>query len=76
MVNEIFEKMAIDWLQKKITEFVSNQQDDSKNEWYATDREFAQSILDDFVEFVDHDNIEKEKRRKLYEELKKEFGNE
>ena len=75
-MNEIFEKNAIDWLQKKIAEFVSDKQDSYRNEWYVTDRVLASSILDEFVEFVDHENIEKEKRRKLYEELKKEFGNE
>jgi hypothetical protein len=75
-MDEIFEKNAIDWLQKKIAEFVFTQQDSYENEWYTTDRKLAKSILDEFVEFVDHENIEKEKRRKLYEELKKEFGNE
>ena len=53
---------------------MSDKQDSYRNEWYLTDRELASSILDDFVEFIDHENIEKEKRRKLYEELKKEFG--
>ena len=53
---------------------MSNKQDSYNNEWYVTDRVLASSILDEFVEFVDHENIEKEKRRKLYEELKKEFG--
>ncbi len=75
-MNEIFEKTAIDWLQKKIAEFVCNQQDSYKNEWYATDRVIACSFLDDFMGFVNKENIEKEKRRKLYEELKKEFENE
>lgn len=75
-MNEIFEKNEIDWLKKKIAEFVSEKQDSYKNEWYVTDQELASSILDEFVEFVDHENIEKEKRRKLYEYLKKEFGNE
>ena len=75
-MNEIFEKNAIDWLQKKIAEFVSEKDNSHNNEWYVTDREIASSILDEFVDFVDHENIEKEKRRKLYEELKKEFGNE
>lgn len=73
-MNEIFEKNAIDWLQKKIAEFVSDKQDSYRNEWYLTDRELASSILDEFVEFIDHENSEKTKRRKLYEELKKEFG--
>ena len=75
-MNEIFEKNAIDWLQKKIAEFVSEKQDSYRNEWYLTDQELASSVLDEFVEFVDRENIEKEKRRKLYEELKKEFENE
>ena len=75
-MNEIFEKNAIDQLKKKIAEFVSEKQDCYRNEWYLTDQELASSILDEFVEFVDHEKIEKEKRRKLYEELKKEFGNE
>ena len=73
-MNEIFEKNAIDWLQKKIAEFVSNKQDSYNNEWYVTDRVLASSILDEFVDFVESENNEKEKRRKLYEELKKEFG--
>lgn len=75
-MNENFEKNAIDWLQKKIAEFVSEKDDSYNKELYVTDRVLASSILDEFVEFVDHENIEKEKRRKLYEELKKEFGNE
>lgn len=75
-MNEIVEQVAINWLRKKISEFVETLQDSYKNEWYASDRVIACSFLDDFMEFVDHENSEKTKRRKLYEELKKEFGNE
>jgi len=35
--------------------------------------ENVKDVLDDFYQFINRDDEEKAKRRKLYEELKKEF---
>ena len=72
-MNEIEQKIFTHWLKKKISEFVITQQDSYENDWHATDRGIANYVLNDFMEFINKEIVEKEKRRKLYEELKKEF---
>jgi hypothetical protein len=69
-----FSPMSIDNLNAKIAEFLQTKDDYTKEEWYATDRSVYDTVLTEFIEHLDSYNAEREKRRKLYEELKKEFG--
>lgn len=73
-MSEIVEEVAKSWLKKKIEEFIDQfDVNASKDEFYETYYERNLDVLQDFYEFIDKERREKEERRKLYEELKKEF---
>ena len=73
-MNKIIEQAAIEWLRAKITMFIDQYDpNEPKDEFWMNNYENIKYVLDGFYEFIDQDNIEKEKRRKLYEELKAEF---
>lgn len=73
-MTEIVEQVAINWLQKKINEFIDRfDPNEPKDEFWMNNYENVKDVLDDFYQFINQDNEEKAKRRKLYEELKKEF---
>ena len=46
---------------------------DKKTNFYMSHYENNKDVLEDFYSFIDKESREKEQRRKLYEELKKEF---
>ncbi len=73
MKNTI-ESIVLENLKVKIAEFLETKDDYTKEEWYATDRSVYDTVLTEFIEHLDSYNAEREKRRKLYEELKTEFG--
>jgi len=71
---ENLDQIAKLWLQKKIDEFVDQYDPNaSRDEFWMNTYENVKDVLDDFYQFINRDAEEKEKRRKLYEELKKEF---
>lgn len=73
-MSEIVEEVAKSWLKKKIDKFIDQfDVNASKDEFYETYYERNLDVLQDFYEFIDKERREKEERRKLYEELKKEF---
>lgn len=73
-MSEIVEEVAKSWLQKKIGKFIDQfDANGSKNEFYETYYERNLDVLNNFYAFIDKERREKEARRKLYEELKKEF---
>lgn len=69
------QKAVVDFLHVKISEFVSTKNSAFKEEWYVSERELAQSVLEEFACFIGEDAAKRERRR-LYEELKKEFDGE
>ena len=74
-MTEIDENVAKIWLQKKMNEFMDLfDPNEPKDEYYMNAYQDSEDVLDKFYNFVFKDSIEKEKRRQLYEELKKEFG--
>lgn len=46
---------------------------DKKTNFYMSRYENNKDVLEDFYSFIDKESREKEQRRTLYEELKKEF---
>ena len=75
-MTEIDENVAKIWLQKKIDEFIDRFDPIApRDEFWMNDFENVKDILNRFCWFINHDDDdEKAKRRQLYEELKKEFG--
>ena len=72
---EINENVVKIWLQKKIDEFIDRFDPISpRDEFWMNDFENVKDVLNRFCWFINHDDEEKAKRRQLYEELKKEFG--
>ena len=71
-MSEINENVAKIWLRKKMNEFMDLF--DPNESIYMNGYKDSKDVLDDFYEFIFKYSIEKEKRRQLYEELKKEFG--
>lgn len=62
------------WLQKKIDAFVDQYDpNEPRDEFWMNNYENVKDVLDDFYQFINRDDDEKAKRRKMYEELKKEF---
>lgn len=73
-MSDIVEEVAKNWLKKKIDQFIDQfDANASKDEFYETYYERNLDVLQDFYAFIDKERREKEQRRKLYEELKKEF---
>lgn len=73
-MTEIEEKIAKHWLQKKIDEFMDRFDPNApRDEFWMNNFENVKDVLKGFYEFINHGDEEKAKRRKLYEELKKEF---
>lgn len=71
---ENLDQIAKLWLQKKIDAFVDQfYPNETRYEFWKNDYENVKDVLDDFYQFINRDDEEKAKRRKLYEELKKEF---
>lgn len=60
-------------LQTKIEEFLDTQDNTEKDEWYTTERGVHKMCLENFFKWLFSESITKAERRKLYEELKKEF---
>lgn len=68
------DQIAKHWLQKKIDAFVDQYDpNEPRDEFWMNNYENVKDVLDDFYQFINRDDEEKAKRRKLYEELKKEF---
>lgn len=68
------DQIAKHWLQKKIDSFVDQYDpNETRDEFWMNNYENVKDVLDDFYQFINRDDEEKAKRRKLYEELKKEF---
>lgn len=66
--------MKQNWFKKKIDAFVNRlDPNEPKDEFWVNNYQNVKDVLDDFYEFINGDDEEKAKRRKLYEELKKEF---
>lgn len=62
--------------------FLATQSDSYKEEWYATPHDFAESVLDDFHEFLFNDKSKQARRDQYFqakavvEALAKEFEDE
>lgn len=73
-MSDIAEEVAMSWLQEKLGKFIDQfDANGSKIEFYETYYERNLNVLNKFYAFIDRERREKEARRKLYEELKKEF---
>lgn len=71
---ENLDQIAKHWLQKKIDAFTDQYDpNEPRDEFWMNNYENVKDVLDDFYQFINRDDEEKAKRRKLYEELKKEF---
>ena len=73
-MDAMMEQIAKNWLKQKMCEFIDQfDSNGHKDEFYMSYYEKNIEVLDAFYAFIDKDAREKEQRRKLYEELKKEF---
>lgn len=63
-------------LSREISAFIDRQDDDQEDSWYTTNANMARVILEQFERFLFAKVDAKESRRKLFEQLKKEFENE
>ena len=76
-MSEIVEEVAMSWLQEKLGKFIDQfDANGHRDESYESVYERNRCVLEDFYSFIDKESREKEERRKLYEELKKEFEKE
>lgn len=64
-------KYSIEEIQKLMQEFVATKSLRC-DEWYSTEQGLYRGAIEDFIDYIQKDD-EREQRRKLYEELKKEF---
>lgn len=73
-MDKMMEEIAKNWLKTKIDEFIDQfDPNGQKDEFYMSHYENNKDVLEDFYSLIDKESREKEQRRKLYEELKKEF---
>jgi hypothetical protein len=61
-------------LRRKMDEYLDTLDDLNEEEWHGSQYDRHFEALSAFVEWLDKPAREKEARRQLYEQLKKEFG--
>ena len=65
--------IEIEEFDKAVEQYLDTLDDWKSEEWYTTDQKLAKSVLTGFRDHLFKELLEKELRRKLYEELKAEF---
>lgn len=65
-------KYSIEEIKKFLEQFVATKSPKSDS-WYVEEDVMYRVCIGSFIEYIQQDDAEREQRRKLYEELKKEF---